>query len=127
MNNKTILVVDDEPDIRELISYNLTREGYRVIAFPDPVLSLTYLEHNSPDIILSDWLMPGMDGLEFCRRLKMNGKMQNITIIMISCRSDEDEIYSALNLGINHYMVKPFIINDLTNKIKSIIDIENYK
>lgn len=127
MNNKTILVVDDEPDIRELISYNLTREGYRVIAFPDPVLSLTYLEHNSPDIILSDWLMPGMDGLEFCRRLKMNGKMQNITIIMISCRSDEDEINSALNLGINHYMVKPFIINDLTNKIKSIIDIENYK
>lgn len=121
MFNKTVLIVDDESDIRELLSYNLTKEGFNVKTFPDPIISLDYLENNTPDIILSDWLMPEMDGLEFCRKLKLNEDLRSIPVIMITCKGDETDIVTALELGVDDYLVKPFRIKELIARMKRII------
>ena len=121
MFNKTVVIVDDEPDIRELLNYNLSKEGFRVKAFPNPISGMEYIQKNNPDIILSDWLMPEMDGLEFCRRLKLNNVLRNIPLIMITCKSDEIDIVTALELGADDYLVKPFRIKELIARIKKVI------
>lgn len=121
MFNKTVVIVDDEPDIRELLNYNLSKEGFRVKTFPNPISGMEYIRKNNPDIILSDWLMPEMDGLEFCRRLKMNAVLRNIPLIMITCKSDETDIVTALELGADDYLIKPFRIKELIARIKKVI------
>lgn len=121
MPTKTVLVVDDESDIRELLSYNLTREGFIVESFSNPVLSIEYLQKNNPDIILSDWLMPEMDGIEFCRKLKMDKRYKHIPIIMITCKSNESDKLTAYQIGADDYLIKPFRIKELIERINKII------
>jgi DNA-binding response OmpR family regulator len=121
MQNRTVVVVDDEPDIRDLLYYNLSREGFIVKSFSNPILSINYLQTNNPDIILSDWLMPEMDGLEFCRILKMDSKYKHIPIIMITCKGDRSDIDAALKTGADDYMTKPFLIKELIDRINKII------
>jgi DNA-binding response OmpR family regulator len=121
MFNKTVLVVDDEPDIRELLAYNLSKEGYNVKTFPNPVNCLEYIRSAEPDIILSDWLMPEMDGLEFCRKLKLNNRFKDIPLIMITCKADEADIVTALEIGADDYLIKPFRIKELISRMKKII------
>jgi DNA-binding response OmpR family regulator len=121
MLNRTVVVVDDEADIRELLNYNLRKEGFIVKSFSNPIPSIDYLQNHSPDVILSDWLMPEMDGLEFCRKLKMSKKFKDIPLIMITCKSDETDIVTALEIGADDYLIKPFRIKELITRIKKII------
>jgi DNA-binding response OmpR family regulator len=122
MLSKTIVVVDDEADIRELLYYNLTREGYVVKSFDNPLHSIQYLENHDPDVILSDWLMPDMDGLEFCKQLKENKKFREIPFIFITCKSDENDIVKAFEFGADDYIIKPFRIKELVARINKLIN-----
>jgi DNA-binding response OmpR family regulator len=121
MQNRTVVVVDDEPDIRDLLYYNLSREGFIVKSFSNPIPSIHYLQQNNPDIILRDWLMPEMDGLEFCKILKKDSKYKDIPIIMITCKSDKSDINAALNIGADDYLTKPFRIKELIERMNKII------
>jgi two-component system, OmpR family, alkaline phosphatase synthesis response regulator PhoP len=120
-NGKRVLVIEDEFDIREFLSYNLSKEGYLVSAFDNPCEALEAINSNPPDLILTDWLMPGMDGLDVCRAIKMNRDTSHIPVIMITCKSDESDIVTALEIGADDYMVKPFRIKELLVRIKKYI------
>jgi DNA-binding response OmpR family regulator len=121
MIGKKIVILDDEPNARELLKDNLSKEGYISNVFEDPSKALSFLKTNHVDIILTDWLMPGMDGLEFCRILKRDPKTENIPIIMISCKNEEIDVVTALELGVDDYMAKPFRIKELISRIKKVL------
>lgn len=115
---KKILIVDDETSILEILQYNLQKEGFTVIPFSCPYKVLDYLQFNIPDLILADWMMPGIDGLELCKLVKMNSRTRNIPFIMITCRSEEIDVVTALELGAEDYLIKPIRIKELVSRIK---------
>jgi two-component system phosphate regulon response regulator PhoB len=120
--NYHIIAVDDEFDVRELLRYNLTRAGYYVSTFPDAASALKGARELKPDLILTDWLMPGMDGLEFCRTIKQIPEIKKIPVIMITCKGDDSDISKAARCGITDYFVKPFLIRELVERIEGILD-----
>jgi two-component system, OmpR family, alkaline phosphatase synthesis response regulator PhoP len=121
MIGKRIFIIDDEPDIREILQFNLLKDGFTVYTYGNPQDALNAFKDISPDLIVTDWLMPGMDGLEFCKNLKMNPQTAHIPVIMITCKSDEIDIVTALELGAEDYMVKPFGIKELAVRIKKVL------
>jgi DNA-binding response OmpR family regulator len=122
---KKILIIDDEPDIIEILNYNLTKENYKVKAFENPLEAINYLKFNKTDLIISDWLMPGLDGLELCRLIKTDQTTAAIPIIMISCKNDEIDIVTALELGADDYLTKPFHVKELIVRVKKILKRNN--
>ncbi len=121
MSKRHLYVVDDEQDILDLLEYCLRKEGYEVSVFQDAPSALESFESYPPDLILSDWNMPIMDGLEFCRAVKFDNRYTHIPFVMITCRDDEIDIVSALELGAEEYLVKPFRIRELITRLKKII------
>lgn len=117
-----IAAVDDEFDVRELLKYNLSRAGYSVSTFSDAPSALEEFQQSKPDLILTDWLMPGMDGLEFCRILKQTPEIKSIPVIMITCKGDESDISRASEYGVIAYFVKPFLIRELVDRIKTVLE-----
>ena len=118
VNGKNILIIEDEFDIREFLSYNLSKEGYRVNAYENPLEALQFIKNNPPDLLLTDWLMPGMDGIDVCKTMKMNQKTSHIPIIMITCKSEETDVVTALEIGADDYLIKPFRVKELLVRIK---------
>lgn len=121
VNGKHILIIEDEFDIREFLTYNLSKEGYRVNAYENPLEALQFIKNNPPDLLLTDWLMPGMDGLDVCKTLKMNHKTSHIPIIMITCKSEETDVVTALEIGADDYLIKPFRVKELLVRIKKYL------
>ncbi len=121
VNGKRILIIEDEFDIREFLTYNLSKEGYSVSAFENPLEALKEIKNNPPDILLTDWLMPEMDGLDVCKTLKMNKETSHIPIIMITCKSEETDVVTALEIGADDYLIKPFRVKELIVRIKKYI------
>jgi len=121
INKKRILIIEDEFDIREFLTYNLSKEGYEVIAYENPLDGLKEAKSHPPDILLTDWLMPEMDGLDVCRALKMNHETSDIPIIMITCKSEEVDVVTALEIGADDYLIKPFRVKELIVRIKKYI------
>lgn len=122
MLGKKVFIVDDEYDIREFLQFNLKKEGFEVFPFDNPVYAFEALSTNLPDIIVTDWLMPGMDGLTFCKVIKMNADTSHIPVIMITCKGDEIDIVTALEVGADDYLVKPFGIKELAVRIKKVLN-----
>jgi DNA-binding response OmpR family regulator len=120
MQAKNIVIVDDEPDILEFLRYNLVKEGYLVNTFDSGAGALEYSNRNNPDVIVSDWMMPGTSGLELLIALKTNPYTKHIPFIMITCRNSQEDISSAFDLGAEAYMTKPFLVNELSDRIKKI-------
>jgi DNA-binding response OmpR family regulator len=120
-NGKKILIIEDEFDIREFLTHNLRKEGYLVNAHASPIEALQEVKNNQPDILLTDWLMPEMDGLDVCKTIKMNPKTSHIPIIMITCKSEEIDIVTALEIGADDYLVKPFRVRELIVRIKKCL------
>ena len=115
----TILVVDDEEPIQELLRFNLEKEGYVVCGATDGQEALKHVESDHPDLIVLDLMLPGMDGLEVCRRIRSNPKFQQIPIIMLTAKGEEIDTVLGLELGADDYMTKPFSPRELLARIKA--------
>lgn len=118
---KKIVIIDDEVDIIDFLGYNLKMENYTVVAFDKPLEAMEYIKKYSADIIITDWLMPKFDGLDVCRTLKSNKETASIPIFMISCKNDEIDIVTALEVGADDFLTKPFRIKELIVKIKKTL------
>ena len=115
----TILVVDDEEPIQELLRFNLEKEGYLVSVAKDGQEALKHVENDQPDLLVLDLMLPGMDGLEVCRKLRSNVKFQQIPIIMLTAKGEEIDKVLGLELGADDYMTKPFSPRELLARIKA--------
>jgi two-component system, OmpR family, alkaline phosphatase synthesis response regulator PhoP len=118
---ETVLVVDDERDILELVKYNLDKEGYQVVTVATGEDALLATRSKMPDIILLDLMLPGVDGLEVCRRLKGDAKTSSIPIVMLTAKGDEADVVTGLELGAADYVTKPFSPRVLTARIRAVL------
>jgi two-component system phosphate regulon response regulator PhoB len=121
MPKEKILVVEDEADISEVLEYNLTKEGYVISVVPSGEEALESVVTSPPDLILLDLMLPGMDGLEVCRRLKANDDTRHISIVMLTAKGEEPDIVSGLELGADDYITKPFRISILVARLRAVL------
>jgi two-component system phosphate regulon response regulator PhoB len=120
MPAKQIVLVEDENDILELLSYNLQKEGYQVCGYPTAEKALDEIRKQIPDLIVLDLMLPGMDGFEFCRIVRMNEKTRYVPIIMLTAKGEESDIVTGLELGADDYITKPFSPKVLIARIRTI-------
>lgn len=116
-----ILVVDDEPDILELIRYNLTRNNYDLIGVASGEEAFALVRTSPPDLVVLDLMLPGVDGLEVCRRLKNGAGTAAIPIIILSAKGEEADVVTGLELGADDYLTKPFSPRVLLARIKAVL------
>lgn len=121
MTKPTILIIEDEEDIRELIKYSLLRENFSILEAETGEEGLKFAERMVPDLILLDLMLPGKDGLEICRMLKRNDRTQNIPVVMMTARGEESDIVIGLEMGADDYIVKPFSPKVLGSRIKAVL------
>ncbi len=114
-----VLVVEDEPAQREVLAYNLEAEGFVVSRAESGDEALMLVEEDRPDIIVLDWMLPGVSGIEICRRLKMRRETRGVPIIMVSARSDEVDRVRGLETGADDYVVKPFSLVELMARVRA--------
>jgi two-component system phosphate regulon response regulator PhoB len=116
-----ILLVEDEPGIQELLKLNLGQAGHQVIAADDAEGALQYLKTSLPDVILLDWMLPGMSGIDLCRRLRADKRYQPVPIIMLTARGEEQDRVSGLDTGADDYITKPFSPRELVSRIRAVL------
>ncbi len=121
MSKATVLVVDDEEDIRELVTLNLDREGYRVLICETGEQALALAKVKAPDLIVLDLMLPGIDGLEVCKRLKANSTLQQIPVVMLTAKGEESDIVAGLELGADDYVTKPFSGKVLVARVRRLL------
>jgi DNA-binding response OmpR family regulator len=119
-SNRKILVVEDERDIADLVVHYLQREGYGATPVGDGRTALARAESDNPDMLILDLMLPGMDGLEVCRRLRQNQRTANIPIIMLTAKSEETDKVVGLEMGADDYIAKPFSPKELVARVKSL-------
>ena len=117
----TILVIEDEPDISELIEYNLSQSGYRIIISNNGEKGLEASRKHLPDLILLDLMLPGIHGIDVCRVLKNDKETSNISIIMLTALGQEEDIIKGLETGADDYVTKPFSFPVLEARIESVL------
>lgn len=118
---KSMLVVEDEPEIAELLRFHLAREGFDVRLTHSGKVALTQIESNSPDLVLLDLMLPDLDGLEVCRRLKRDPRTRRIPILIVSAKGEEADIVAGIELGADDYITKPFSPKVLIARVKNIL------
>lgn len=116
-----ILLVEDEPAIQELISANLTRAGHTVLRAGDAETAQRLVREALPDLILLDWMLPGMSGIELAKRLRAEERTRDIPLIMLTARSDEQDKVAGLETGADDYITKPFSPRELVARIKAVL------
>ena len=114
-----VLLVEDEPAQREVLAYNLEAEGFDVTRAATGDEALLMADETGPDLILLDWMLPGVSGIEICRRLKSRNEMRNVPIIMISARTEEVDRVRGLETGADDYVVKPYSVVELMARVRS--------
>lgn len=121
MAAKKILVVEDEPDIRKLVHYNLAQEKYQVVEAEDGERALRLLQREKPDLIVLDLLLPGMSGLELCRALRERPETANLPILMLTAKAGEADRVVGLEMGADDYLTKPFSPREMVARVKAIL------
>ena len=121
MRKKEILIVEDEDDIRELVRYNLAKEGFEVRPVSTGEEALEEIEKHPPDLVILDLMLPGVDGLEVCRTLKLNPKTKDIPIAMLTAKGEEADIVTGLELGADDYITKPFSPRVLLARVRAVL------
>jgi two-component system, OmpR family, phosphate regulon response regulator PhoB len=116
-----ILVIEDEPALVEMLRYNLEKEGFDVATALDGEEGLAAVSEAKPDLILLDWMLPHMSGLEFCRQLRRGRETQTIPVIMLTARGEENDRVRALDVGADDYVTKPFSPNELSARIRALL------
>lgn len=121
MDQKNIIVIDDEPDLSELVSYNLKKEGFKVSIAPDGEEGLEKIRKGSFDLLILDLMLPGMQGIEVCRMIRSNPKTESLPIIMLTAKSDTSEKVKGLETGADDYMTKPFSPGELVARVRALL------
>ncbi len=121
MTKETILIVDDEKDIIELIKYNLKTEGYSILTAETGEQAIKIAKKSRPDLMVLDLMLPGMDGFEVTRYLRSSEETRNMPIVMLTAKGEESDIITGLELGANDYMSKPFSPKILKTRIRGIL------
>jgi len=121
MANESILVVDDEEDVLELVRYNLDRSGYHVETATSGEEALAKARRKLPDLVILDLMLPGMDGLDVCKKLKNDAKTEGLPIIVLTAKSEESDIVTGLELGADDYVTKPFSPKVLIARVRRIL------
>jgi two-component system phosphate regulon response regulator PhoB len=114
-----VLVVEDEPAQREVLSYNFEAEGFRVTQAGNGEEALMLVEEAAPDVIVLDWMLPNVSGIEVCRRLKMRPETRGVPIIMLSARSEEVDRVRGLETGADDYIIKPYSLVELVARVRT--------
>ena len=121
MTKYTIVVIEDEPDIIEVISYNLKREGFQVVKAERGDEGLNQVRKKSPALVILDLMLPGMDGLSVCQQIKSDPLTQDIPIIIVSAKGEESDVVIGLGLGADDYLAKPFSPRELLARVKAVL------
>ncbi len=116
-----VLVIEDEPDILEVIQYNLEREGHKVIACRNGEQGLSRIRTDNPDLVILDLMLPGMDGVEVCRQVKSDPVTRSIPLIMVTAKGEESDIVLGLGIGADDYITKPFSPRELVARVKVVL------
>ena len=119
MQTPSVLVVEDEPAQREILAYNLEAEGFRVQQADNGEEALLIVAEETPDLIVLDWMLPNVSGIEVCRRLKSRAETKAVPIIMLSARSEETDLVRGLETGADDYMVKPYSVAELMARVRT--------
>lgn len=118
-DHPTVLVVEDEPAQRDVLTYNLEAEGFEVVTAGDGEEALLLVAEVEPDIIVLDWMLPGISGIEICRRLKTKTDTAGIPVLMLSARSEEVDRVRGLETGADDYVVKPYSVMELMARVRN--------
>jgi two-component system phosphate regulon response regulator PhoB len=121
LRRQKIVVVEDEPDILEVFDYNLTREGFRVVTARDGADGLKKIRQELPDLVVLDLMLPGMDGLEVCRRLRGDDVTRALPVVMVTAKGEEADIVVGLGMGADDYLVKPFRPRELLARVRAVL------
>ncbi|MDO9247140.1 MAG: phosphate regulon transcriptional regulator PhoB, partial [Phenylobacterium sp.] len=116
-----ILVVEDEDALSTLLQYNLEKEGYDVAVAMDGEEALTQVSERLPDLVVLDWMLPKVSGIEVCRRLRQRSETRNIPIIMLTARGEESDRIRGLDTGADDYIIKPFAMSELSARIRAVL------
>lgn len=116
-----ILIVEDESSIREMLGYSLMKEGYAFEEAADVEEARAVINRNKPDLILLDWMLPGMSGIDYARRLRADAETQDIPIIMLTAKGDEVDKVRGLDVGADDYITKPFSTKELLARLRAIL------
>ena len=117
----SILIVEDEPEIRELLNFSLVRAGFDVAEAASGEMALQYLDNKLPDILIVDWMLPGMSGVELAKRLRRDELTNKLPLLMLTARSEETDLLKSFESGIDDYMSKPFSPRELVARIKALL------
>ncbi|WP_045390320.1 phosphate regulon transcriptional regulator PhoB [Falsirhodobacter sp. alg1] len=115
----TVLLVEDEPAQREVLSYNLEAEGFRVVQASNGEEALLLVDEVMPDVVVLDWMMPNVSGIEVCRQLKTRPDTRNLPVIMLSARSEEVDRVRGLETGADDYVIKPYSVVELMARVRT--------
>ena len=119
VDQPVVLVVEDEPAQRDVLSYNLEADGFRVVQAENGEEALMMVDEDTPDVIVLDWMMPNLSGIEVCRRLKSRPQTRLIPIIMLSARSEEVDKVRGLETGADDYVIKPYSVVELMARVRA--------
>ena len=117
----SVLIVEDEMSLATLLQYNLEREGFRVSEARDGEEALMMVEEQAPDLVLLDWMLPQVSGIELCRRLRGRPETRNLPIIMLTARGEEADRIRGLDMGADDYVTKPFSMTELLARIRAVM------
>jgi phosphate regulon transcriptional regulator PhoB len=121
MEGARILIVEDDPDILELVQYNLQRKGFQVLSSSNGENGLKLAKERVPDLIVLDLMLPGMGGLTVCQQLKEDPRTKDIPVVMLTAKSEENDIITGLEMGADDYVAKPFSPKELVARVRAIL------
>ena len=116
-----ILIVEDEPEIRELLNFSLARAGFRVTEAESAESALQKLLNQLPDLVIVDWMLPGMSGVDLAKRIRKDELTSSLPLLMLTARSEESDVLKSFDSGIDDYMSKPFSPKELVARIKALM------
>jgi two-component system phosphate regulon response regulator PhoB len=116
-----VLVVEDEEALATLLQYNLDKEGYRVGLVADGEEALMVIDETQPDLVILDWMLPQVSGIEVCRRLRQRSATRNLPIVMLTARGEESDRIRGLDTGADDYVVKPFSMSELAARVRAVL------
>ena len=119
--NLRVLIVEDEKALAEILEYNFKKEGYSVDTASDGEIALDKIIFKAPDLVILDWMLPKLSGIELCKKVRSNKKIKNIPIIMLTARGEEEDRLKGLEMGVDDYVTKPFSINELLARAKAVL------